>query len=567
MHGCAAINARYFMPNEGVRQATYKITVDRGIKFRTSDGIYLVSDIYHPKTDEPKPTILVRIPFTATFVNKIKSDSVAYFWASRGYHVVIQGTRGRFKSGGKYYPLRTERSDGIETLHWLAEQPWFDGRLGMWGGSAFGYTQWVIADQDDPGPKALAIQIASTDFHSMFYPGGAFSLESSLYWAARSHGEKDVIPDMTVLKRGYIGFPLIETDDRSIGDVEFFNDWVKHTGRDEYWADIDGENRAKSLKAPVLLMAGWYDPFLPTQLKDFITIRSEAAPRVARESILIIGPWTHAGSVTWPDGTSSGDYRKDVLAPSIPWFDYHLGMENVSQPYPAPFRIYIMGDNIWRDEYEWPLARTQFTDYFLESKGSANSIVGNGALALSAPKQDLFDSFQYDPLNPVQSAGGTMLGPNAGIALQNKVEERNDVLVYTTTSLERDIEVTGPINVVLYVKTTAENTDFTAKLVDVYPDGRAFNISEGIIRRGYLSRNPDISVPTKIHIELWPTSNNFKKDHKIRLEISSSNYPRFDRNLNTGTFIPEEVMPVSATQKIYHGEMWPSKITLPVIPR
>ena len=221
LSGCQSIVGSLVLPEEGIRAGEYPVLRDEDVVMTTSDGIKLVANIYRPDTPKKSPTILVRIPFAQTWKNDLAVDVIGKFWASRGYNVVIQGTRGRYKSGGNFYPLRDERRDGIETLHWLAQQPWFDGRLGMWGGSAFGYTEWVLADQQSPGPSALIIQIASTDFHGMFHPNGAFSLESALFWAVRSRGPEDVDPSFADLERGFHGFPLIEADDRAAAPIPF----------------------------------------------------------------------------------------------------------------------------------------------------------------------------------------------------------------------------------------------------------------------------------------------------------------------------------------------------------
>jgi uncharacterized protein len=560
---CQIAAAAAIIPKAGIRKPQYSVAVERD-SLLTSDGVKLVAEIYRPRGAKRAPTILVRIPFSWTIKNSIGTDLVGRFWASRGYNVVIQGTRGRFKSGGSYTPLLHERRDGIETLQWLARQPWFDGRLGMWGGSAFGHTQWVLADQARPGPAALIIQIASTDFRQMFHPGGAFSLESALFWAARSAGPRDRIPSLGRLERGFDGFPMIEADNRSVGDVPFFNDWASRAEADDYWRAVDGENRARTIKAPVLLMAGWYDPFLPTQLRDFDVIRRESRPPASVGSRLIIGPWTHADAVRFPDGSTAGDYRPASLAPSIPWFDHHLLGRPLEDSLAAPVRIYVMGENVWRDEKEWPLARTQYTAFYLRSAGRANTSLGDGRLVLEPPAADEpGDSYAYDPRRPVPSRGGAMLGPRAGIAVQNDVEAREDVLVYSTGPLERDLEATGPVRAVLHVSTTAPNTDFTVKLVDVHPDGRGYNISDGILRRAYSAQ----ASPSEITIELWPTSMLFRRGHRVRIEVSSSNYPRYDRNPNTGRDIPTETSPVTATQTVYHGASAPSRIVLPVIAR
>jgi putative CocE/NonD family hydrolase len=554
--GCTTVVGHFFLPKEGVREAQYAVDREKGVAFKTADGVALVADLYRPRTQEKMPTILVRMPVSSTFKNRLAADTVGEFWASRGYNVVIQGTRGRYKSGGEFYPLLYEEADGRETLQWLARQPWFDGRLGMWGGSAFGHTQWVLAGEEAPGPGVLMIQIASTSFREMFHPGGAFSLESALFWAARSHGREDRDPSFGALERGFAGFPLIEADDRAVGDVAFFNDWVRHADADDYWRRIDGSDRARTLKAPVLLMAGWYDPFLPTQLRDFETVRRDAAPNVAAGSRLIVGPWTHADPVRFPDGSTAGDYRPASLAPSLPWFDHHLLGKPLDPSLAAPVRIYVMGENKWREEQEWPLARARYVPFYLAS---------GGRLMQTQPAEETPDAYLYDPRRPVPTRGGAMLGPRAGIALQNDIEARTDVLAYTTAPLTDDTEVTGPVSAVLYVSTTAPNTDFTVKLVDVHPDGKAYNISDGILRRAYPERSRE--TPQEIVVELWPTSMLFRRGHRVRVEVSSSNYPRYDRNPNSGREIATETEPRPATQTVFHGAAAPSRIILPLVPR
>src|SRR5438445_4858992 len=296
----------------GTRRGEYTVEVERGARMTTSDGVDLVSDIYHLLRAPATPTILVRIPFSKTLASRLMATIVGKYWAERGYTVVIQGTRGRYKSGGRYQPLVHERRDGLETLAWLKGQPWFDGRLGMWGGSAFGHTQWAIADAAPAPPlgrSAFMVQICSTDFHGMFYPGGAFSLASALFWAVRSRSTDDDAPADAVLERGYDGFPLIEADDRAAEDIPFFNDWVNHPEKDAYWRAIDGDDRASTLQGPVLLAAGWFDPFLPGQLDDFVRIRRRARSDVASGTRLIVGPWEHAAPALLPDGPAPRNYR------------------------------------------------------------------------------------------------------------------------------------------------------------------------------------------------------------------------------------------------------------------
>lgn len=552
-----------------VRPATNWAIEVNNIEFAARDGVRLAADLYRVKGMSSAPTILVRIPFTNTLSNRIRSRLIAHYWASRGYNVVVQGTRGRYRSGGQYYPLRAEREDGIDTLHWIAKQDWYDGRLVMWGGSTFGYTQWAISDQQNPGPQAYFIQIASTDFYNMFYYGGALSLESALYWTLRSHGQRDRQVKLADLERGVWKTPLIKADDVTIGDTDFFNDWLLHSERDAYWAQIDGSARAQGVQAPVLLLGGWFDPFLPGQLADYRLLQArQDNPKISVESRLIIGPWTHADSVKLPPHKIEIPYRAAAVEASVPWFDAQLNL--TTQAYKQPkVHIFVMGENRWRAESQWPLARTQYTPFYLHSSLGANSLNGDGTLLsdMSPHSGKDHDSFVYDPTQPVPTAGGAMLGDRSGIQLQNHIEMRHDVLVYSTPELHRDVEVTGPIKLILYVTTDAPITDFTAKLVDVHPDGSAYNLSDGILRRQYDSKLDGMPEVHEIEIDLWPTSNVFFAGHKIRLEVSSSNFPRYDRNPNTGFSLVMHTEMVQAHQRVFHSKHYPSRLILPIIPR
>jgi len=548
----------FIFSDEGMRDAEYSVRHLSKVEMHTSDGVTLSSEIYLPKGLERVPTILVRLPLPKWWKNQVRLNIIGEAWAARGYAVVYQGTRGSYRSGGDLYPLVPERKDGVETLQWLARQPWYDGRIGMWGGSAFGHTQWVLWDQVDPGISAYAIQIASTDFHGMFHPGGAFSFESALYWALRSSRREEYVPSDATLQAGYGGLPVIEADERAERDIKFFNEWASHRDKDEYWRQIDGENRARELAAPVHMLAGWFDAFLPTQLDDFMELQKHGDPEMARRSRLVIGPWGHANNVDLPGDFEAPDYRMTSINIAIPWFDKHLLGREV--PPSAPVRIFVMGVNEWRDEESWPLARAVPTSFHLRAEGR---------LTLEPPPQsESFDSYDYDPSDPVPSTGGSMLGPRSGIEIQNEIEARPDVLVYTTEPLTEEIEISGPITLVLYVSTTAVSTDFTGKLVDVHPSGDAYNITDGILRRTYAQTDSDASEPdpTRVEVELWPTSIVLLRGHRLRIEISSSNFPRYDRNPNTGRPIVTETETVIAHQRIYHHRDAASHVVLPLVP-
>lgn len=563
-----SITENFILPSERNPPAEYAVKTERRMGFTTSDGINLLADVHRPVGLSKTSTILVRIPLTKTIFNRLRTDAIGRFWAARGYTVVVQGTRGRYESGGSFYPLLHERRDGIETLRWLARQSWYDGRLVMWGGSAFGHTQWAIADQSAPGPQALFIQIASSRFRDMFYPGGAFSLESALYWAIRSRGDRDRDVDVADLERGTAVLPILDADDQAIGDTDFFNDWILRKNDQAHWMAIDGRNRTTNLQSPVLLMAGWFDPFLPGQLMDFEEIIATADPDVAKESRLIIGPWGHATDVDLPGDIQVEPYRAESVIQAVPWFDARLGVrEGEARP---KVRLFVMGLSEWRDENEWPLARTEYTKFYLHSDGQANSRHGNGTLSTKPPVgPEPTDRYDYDPRHPVPSAGGAVLGERSGPQLQNAIEDRADVLVYTTKAMKHPVEITGPVSTVLHVTSDAPTTDFTAKLVDVHPDGSAYQLSNGIRRVIFTpSDEPgfDPAMPREVRIDLWPTSNVFLKGHRIRLEVSSSDFPRFDRNLNTGEPPATATTTHMAAQTVYHSEFHPSYLLLPKIP-
>ena len=373
--------------------------------------------------------------------------------------------------------------------------------------------------------------------------------------------------------RGAKSVPLIKADERLLGRrVDFYRDWITHCERDSYWREIDGQNRASKIVAPVLMLCGWYDPFLPGQLRDFEEIRRAGKPIVASGSRLIIGPWKHASEITLADGSTGENFRLKTFALSLPWFDEILEGKRTASPEPA-VKIFMMGKNQWRDEADWPLTRAKNIEYYLSGDVRLHGSSGAGSLSAVLDEglkrvPEGFDSFEYDPSNPVPTAGGATLGTAEALLKQNEIESRPDVLTYTTSELLEDTEVTGPVTATLYVSSTAASTDFTAKLVDVRSDGIAFNVTDGIQRVTHADFNLfDLAVGIfPVQIKLWPTSMVFLKGHKIRLEISSSNFPRFDRNPNTGELAAFATRTTTARQKIFYGKSYPSRVVLPVIP-
>jgi putative CocE/NonD family hydrolase len=360
--------------------------------------------------------------------------------------------------------------------------------------------------------------------------------------------------------------PLSDYDERSIGKtIPWLRDWVAHPTYDDYWAQISIQADVEDIDVPNVTITGWYDPFLNQALDLIPALRDSAGSELARRhQHLIVGPWGHGPGWFVGDREFGGDADYDVGDLERRWFEHFLKDQDTGIEELAPYRLFVMGSNIWRNAEEWPLPETRYVPYYFHSEGNANTLTGDGEVP---------DRFMYDPNNPVPTRGGAILFESAdmGPVDQQEVEQRKDVLVYTSEPLVTDLEVIGPVKVVLFAASNARDTDWTAKLVDVEPDGRAFNLCDGIIRARY--RDPD-TEPTLLHpgeiyryeIDLWDTGNVFLTGHQIRVEISSSNFPHFDRNPNTGGSFYHDSDISLAHQTVYHDEEHPSHILLPIIP-
>lgn len=557
-------------------QAEYKVRAEKNVMVPMRDGIKLATDIYFPVGLEQAPVILIRTCYGKSLQMVTGRANTSKIFASRGYIVIIQDVRGRYDSEGDFYPFLYDGQDGQDTIAWIQKQPWFNGKLGTYGGSYLGTTQWFEA----PGQEidAMHLMVTSPNIKEILYTGGELHLMTIYFWAMATGQRKNNFQaafTMPRINRSIYTLPLAKADDRAGRDVKYFNDALDPQAILGLYEKISLENKYREVSAPAVFVAGWYDMFLGPQLKDFERLTSEGKGR-ARDSVLIIGPWGHGmngGDKSVSYGRNNSVLRSVSPANTLAWFDHWLkGQDNQVKEWPR-VRIFVMGENRWRNENEWPLARTRFTNYYFHSGGKANTRLGDGGLSTDAPGSEPADRFSYDPLHPVPSKGGNNLGLNLGAYDQSEIELRQDVLCYQSAVLEKDLEITGPIRAVLYAASDARDTDFTVKLVDVYPDGKAVNIQDGIVRAIYRNNDPRKPTPLtpaaieKYEIDLWATSNVFKPGHRLRVEVSSSNFPRFNRNLNTGEPVPQATRTVVANQMIYHDAEHPSHIILPVIPR
>jgi len=552
----------------------YEVDMQLDVKVPMRDGVHLSTDIYSPTTSGPFPTVLMRTPYSNNIDTVIEKGRQL---AQNGYVCVIQDCRGRWDSEGDYYPMR-EGPDGHDTQAWIGQQPWSNGKVGMAGGSYLGAVQWQSAPFRNPHLTCIAPRVICCDYYTgLVYPGGAFQLNVLLTWGMRTTARTAQSIEFHNWTEAFHTLPVSEMDKQAGRDLGFWKDWIEHPNYDDYWDATNDENRWEEIAVPALNMGGWYDLYAPQTFTNFNGLRLHGGTPEARQSKLIVGPWPHGLSTS----TRTGDIdfgiesMVDLDALELRWFDHWLkGIDTgiVDEP---PLRLFIMGINKWRDEHEWPLARTQWQKWYLHSKGNANSLIGDGHLSTNPPAQEAPDHYVYDPNYPVQTLGGnTCCSPHIvpqGPYDQRPAEMRGDVLCYTSAPLEADLEVTGPIKVVLYAATGAPDTDWTAKLVEVSPTGYAKNLCDGIIRarcRESFSE-PTLLEPNRVYeyeIEVGVTGNVFQKDHRIRLDISSSNFPRFDRNPNTGHPFGMDTELRRANQMVHHAREYPSHILLPVIP-
>ena len=572
------------------------IRTEFGLPVRMRDGVTLYADVYRPDTADPVPVLLQRTPYDKDQGRTGSLDVMRA--ASHGYAVVIQDTRGRYTSEGEFYPFLDEPDDGYDTVQWCADQPWSTGKTGMFGRSYVGATQWLCAITNPPALTTISPGITASDYYEGWtYQGGALAWGFALSWTMRqltmanlgAIGSRHHVPDGTrqALLEAFNQLdctmrhqPIVELPHLESPLAGYFYDWIRHSASDEYWKRWRIEDHYPHITTPALHVGGWHDIFLLGTLRNFVGMRKQAADDTARAGQrLIVGPWHHG-----PFAETSGDYFFGLAAagPAIDtdgvqlrWFDYWLKDEQNGADTDPPVRIFIMGDNRWRDEREWPLARTQFTDYYLHSGGRGNSAAGDGELSVGAPADEPPDVFLYNPQDPVPTRGGALCcGPSfvpGGAYDQQELEGRADVLCYTTPPLAADVEVTGPVTLTLFAATSAADTDFTAKLVDVEPCGAARNLTDGIIRARYREGTDQSRpvTPGAVHeytIDMVATSNVFKAGHRIRLDVSSSNFPRFDRNFNTGGDPWASTDSVPAIQTICHNSQYPSRLRLPVIP-
>ena len=576
------------------QRGPFGVVREDDLAMATRDGVALRADVYRPEDPGRYPVLVRRTPYGKR-VNDLAADfSEAHYFASHGYVVVVQDTRGRFASEGAWYPFIYEARDGYDTIEWAATLPGTTGVVGTFGQSYGAIGQYLAATQRPPHLRTcVPVSAYQLTFENYWYNGGALELGWMLSYFVNmaeavlaAEGDDTAIAELAKLKVDpAVRFsaltedtlrhlPLRDWADRLGRGAPFLDDILAHPADGPYWWATDLSRQLFNINVPMLHVGSWYD-IANRDTPNFFTGLREIALHARNGHALIMGPWAHQLPLNQPTSGGSGDidFGPEAAISLVDierrWFDHYLKDDAAELPRP-PVRIFVMGENRWRDEQEWPLARTEYTAYYLHSDGSANTLNGDGFVSLDPPADEPADRYRYDPDDPVPTTGGRYVG--GGVADQRTNQSRADVLVYTGDELAEDLEITGPITVHLHAMTTAQDADFVAVLCDVRPDGYAQNLAEGVargqFRESFINPTPlEPGTPYEFTIQLWNISHVFRAGHRIRLHITSSDFPRWDRNAGTGAPIGTDTILRAARQTVLHDSRHPSRIVLPVVPR
>ena len=542
------------------------------LKVPMRDGVELAADVHLPDGDEPHPALVARTPYGK---NTEAASARGRWFAGHGYAFVWMDVRGRGDSDGEFTPYRHEGLDGHDAIEWVAAQEWCDGHVGTWGESYLGQVQWTAALERPPHLRAMIVHVTPSD-PWVEWPTGV-RIPPEVCWHRMVDGRQLQYVDDVDWPAVYEHRPLVTMDERAGFIGRYWREDLAHLPADTaYWERYAYQHRLGELDLPVLHVSGWYDDVQPGTLINFARMSAVAgSERSRRGQRLVVGPWDHELTHRRPRRLGDIDFGPEAEAFDLPayelrWLDHYLaGAANGADREPRA-RVFVMGANVWRDEDDWPLARAREARLYLSSGGAANGSGGDGALAAAPRHGEPPDVYRSDPADPVPFLTRPTSSQIGGPDDYRAVEERDDVLVYTTPPLADDLEVTGPVRVELFASSDRPDTDFMAKLVDVHPGGYCQRICDGMVRARYRAgmdreRPLEPGVVERFEIDLWSTSNAFLAGHRIRLEIASTAFPKYDRNGNTGGPLATERGGVIAENRVLHSPDQPSCLVLPVV--
>jgi putative CocE/NonD family hydrolase len=573
----------------------FQVSHTRDLTMTTRDGVALLTDIYRPVGASDTPVLVRRTPYGKLSNDLAEPFNEADYYASHGYTTVVQNTRGRFGSEGVFYPFVYEGRDGYDAIEWAAGLPGVNGRVGTFGQSYGALSQYLAASQRPPHlVTCIPISAYLGAFENYWYQRGALELNWTLSYflnmaesVLEASGETARLAELQALKvdptqrfsplhdEALRHLPLTYWIDRFGAGAPFLADVLHHWKDGGYWWAVDLRRQLHNIDVPILHVGSWYDIANWDTPQYFDGLRAAAASERARSNqALVMGPWAHLLPYNQPTSGGTGDIdfgpeaAVSMVALQRRWFDHYL-KEGGEQLPVSRVRIFVMGENRWRDEPDWPLPGTVSVDFFVHSQGRANTSGGDGWLDTVEPTDEPADRYLYDPDNPVPTAGGRYVG--GGVRDQRSAQGREDVLVYTAQPQGEPIEITGPLEVTLYVKTSAVDTDFIAVLSDVWPDGFVQNLAEGIVRGRFRNRYdaPELMEPGRIYalrIELGNLSYVVLPEHRLRLHVTSSDFPRWDRNTNTEVPAPLAKVVQVAEQLVLHDAAHSTRLTLPLVP-
>ncbi|MBP1766334.1 MAG: hydrolase CocE/NonD family protein [Candidatus Aminicenantes bacterium] len=547
-------------------EPAYTMKIDFDVRVKMRDGVELSADLYRPDAEGKFPVILNRTPYT-----KPGSVRTARYFVERGYVFVALDVRGRGDSDGKFVPYRNDGQDGYDAVEWCAAQPWSTGKVGTIGGSYNGRIQWLTAVLQPPHLTTMIVLVTPSDTFVEWPTGTHLPMDISWYHFTAGHVSQNMeAVDWTKIQRH---LPLYTMDEAVGRPSRYWKEDLDHPVLDDYWEAIRYQNKFDRVKVPVLHISGWYDDEQIGTPLNFVGMTTKGPLDVRNKQKLLMGPWPHAINSTskLAEVEFGPTATIDLNGYWLRWLDYWLKGKDTGIMAEPPVRVFVMGENKWTDEAEWPIGRTLWTKYYIHSQGRANSLFGDGVLSERTPADEPSDSYTNDPERPVPFITEPSFAQIGSAEDYRPVERRDDVLVYTSEPLAQDLTVCGPIQVELYASTSAKDVDFMGMLIDVWPEGYAQRLIDGMVRARYRDGMDKASLvePGKIYaytLNLWNTCQTFKKGHRIRLQLASSAFPKYDRNPQTGENLARATKLEKADLRIYHDKNHPSHIILPVVP-